>query len=176
MTVVEEMLIRRGQPDEAAQLSAFAERSFRDAFAAQNRPTDLDRYIRQAYGERQQALELSDPLVTTLIAEVRGQLAGFAQLRPGKTPGCIAGPSPLELWRFYVDRPFHGRGVASRLMQEVIESALARGASTLWLGVWERNSRAQAFYRKCGFVDVGQHAFQLGTDTQTDRIMARGLA
>jgi ribosomal protein S18 acetylase RimI-like enzyme len=175
-SAAEGVLVRQGRVDEAAELSAFAERVFRDAFGAQNRPADLELYIGQAYGERQQASELSNPRITTLIAEVDRQTAGFAQLRPGNTPDCVPGSAPLELWRFYVDRPFQGLGVASRLMQAVLESARARGADTLWLGVWEHNSRAQAFYRKCGFVDVGQHGFLLGTDTQTDVLMAQGLA
>ena len=53
--------------------------------------------------------------------------------------------------------------------------AAIRGAQTLWLGVWERNPRALAFYGKCGFVDVGEHVFLFGTDPQTDRVMARAL-
>ena len=51
----------------------------------------------------------------------------------------------------------------------------ARGGRTLWLGVWERNARAKAFYGKNGFVDVGSHVFMVGTDAQTDRILVRQL-
>jgi diamine N-acetyltransferase len=46
---------------------------------------------------------------------------------------------------------------------------------TLWLGVWEHNARAIAFYTKCGFIDVGEHAFFVGGDEQTDRVMSRSL-
>ena len=176
MDAVQSVLIRQGRPEEGAELSAFAERVFRDAFGAQNRAADLEMYIGQAYGERQQAAELNDPNVTTLMAEVDGRLAGFAQVRPGDPPECVPGSAPLELWRFYVDRPFQGRGVAQTLMDAVVATTRGRGADTLWLGVWERNHRAQAFYRKCGFEDVGQHGFLVGTDLQTDRVMARRLA
>jgi diamine N-acetyltransferase len=173
MDALQSMLIRQGRPNEAAELSAFAERVFRDAFGAQNRAADLEMYIGQAYGERQQGAELNDPDVTTLMVEVDGRLAGFAQLRSGNPPECVSGSAPLELWRFYVDGLFHGRGVAQALMKAVLGAACTRGADTLWLGVWERNSRAQAFYRKCGFEDVGQHGFLVGTDLQTDRVMAQ---
>lgn len=175
MRALQAVLIRRGRPEEAAELSAFAERVFREAFGAQNRTADLEMYIREAYGERQQAAELEDQDVTTLMAEVDGRLAGFAQLRTGKAPVCVSGSTPIELWRFYVDGPFHGRGVARALMEAVVGAARARSADTLWLGVWERNPRAQAFYRKCGFEDVGQHGFLVGTDLQTDRVMAQRL-
>jgi ribosomal protein S18 acetylase RimI-like enzyme len=61
-------------------------------------------------------------------------------------------------------------------MAAAIEAAEAAGARTLWLGVWERNPRAIAFYRKAGFVDVGSQLFVVGTDPQTDRLMERSLA
>jgi ribosomal protein S18 acetylase RimI-like enzyme len=45
----------------------------------------------------------------------------------------------------------------------------------MWLGVWERNPRAVAFYRKYGFTRVGEHTFMLGADAQTDWVLARPL-
>jgi ribosomal protein S18 acetylase RimI-like enzyme len=176
MDAVQALLIRPGRDEDASALAVFAERSFRDAFGTQNHPADLDLYLTKAYGERQQSAELRDPQVTTLVAEIDRQLAGFAQLRTGRPPDYVRGSNPIELWRFYVGRPWHGLGVAQGLMRAALDAARAQGADTLWLGVWEHNPRAQAFYRKCGFVDVGQQGFLLGTDTQTDRVMAHTLA
>lgn len=79
----------------------------------------------------------------------------------------------MELWRFYLAQEWQGQGLAQTLMQRVDEEAHRTGAQTLWLGVWEHNERAKAFYRKCGFVDVGAHVFMVGTDAQTDRILVR---
>jgi hypothetical protein len=42
--------------------------------------------------------------------------------------------------------------------------------------VWERNARAIAFYVKCGFRDVGSQPFLVGSDLQTDRVMARVIS
>lgn len=167
--------IRQGTSADAGPLAQFAERTFRDAFGADNRPEDLELYISRTYNQGKQTLELNDPRLVTFLLEGDGVLAGFAQLRDGLPPPCVPGPSPLELWRFYVDRPWQGTGAAQTLMTAVESAAVERGAATLWLGVWERNGRAQAFYRKCGFVDVGSHSFMLGNDRQTDRIMAREL-
>jgi ribosomal protein S18 acetylase RimI-like enzyme len=77
--------------------------------------------------------------------------------------------------RFYVDRPWFGRGVAPALMAACAAEARRRGGDVLWLGVWERNARAIAFYEKCGFRRVGIQPFQLGSDRQTDYVMARPL-
>jgi ribosomal protein S18 acetylase RimI-like enzyme len=90
-------------------------------------------------------------------------------------PPAVTGPAPLELVRFYVDRPWHGSGVARAMMSACDDEARRRGARTLWLGVWEHNPRAIRFYEKCGFVDVGSHKFVLGDDEQTDRLMARPI-
>ena len=68
-----------------------------------------------------------------------------------------------------------GRGVAHALMGAALDAARARGAKTLWLGVWERNQRAVAFYGKYGFSRVGEHTFVLGSDAQTDWLLARPL-
>jgi RimJ/RimL family protein N-acetyltransferase len=57
----------------------------------------------------------------------------------------------------------------------VHDAAHELGGRTLWLGVWERNPRAIAFYEKCGFRDVGSHDFWVGNDCQTDRIMVTEL-
>jgi GNAT superfamily N-acetyltransferase len=129
-----------------------------------------------AYGREQQTRELTDPAIHTLVAEHVGSLIAFAQLRSGDAPACVIGSDPIELWRFYVAAEWQGRGLAQALMSQVIETARGAGAATLWLGVWERNPRAIAFYRKAGYVDVGAHVFVVGTDPQTDRILVTSLA
>jgi diamine N-acetyltransferase len=112
---------------------------------------------------------------TIVAVDAAERLIAYAQLRPG-APSCApAAPSPQELWRFYVERAHHGTGLAQALMDAVVRTAQDRGAKTLWLGVWEHNPRAQAFYRKCGFSDIGTHQFRLGTDLQTDRVMSLDL-
>ena len=170
------MVIRRGTAADAAALAELAARTFNETFAADNRPEDIELHSAQAYGEALQLQEILDPEIVTLLVEVEGQLAGYAQLRSGNTPECVTGENPIELWRFYVAQPWHGRGIAQSLMRSVEVNALDRGARTLWLGVWERNERAKAFYRKTDFCDVGSHVYMVGTDAQTDRILARPLS
>lgn len=168
--------IRPGTSADVPALAEFAARTFSEAFGADNNPKDMALHLARAFGTDQQGRELADSDITTLLAEVDGELAGFAQLRSGAPPECVTGHSPLELWRFYVAQAWHGQGVAQVLMRRVISEAHARGCRTLWLGVWERNERAKAFYRRTGFVDVGSHVFVVGTDRQTDRILALEIA
>jgi ribosomal protein S18 acetylase RimI-like enzyme len=167
--------IRHGAPSDADALAEIAARTFRDTFTANTHPDDMKTYVAAAYGPAQQRRELADPDISTLLVHAGEKLAGYAQLRRSKAPACVTGKVPIELWRFYVSREWHGRGIAQRLMQAAEIDADRGGALTLWLGVWEQNERAKAFYRKCGFADVGSHIFMVGSDPQTDRIMTKSL-
>ncbi len=166
--------IRRGEPADAATLATFAARTFYEAFAADNREDDMVAYMAIAFGPEQQRRELSDPGHTYLLAEVGGVLAGYALIRAlGDAPASVTTHPAIEVGRFYVDPSWHGRGIAQALMAECEAEAQRRGGRAMWLGVFERNVRAIGFYTKCGFRDVGSHVFVLGSDVQTDRIMAR---
>jgi ribosomal protein S18 acetylase RimI-like enzyme len=83
--------------------------------------------------------------------------------------------NPVELVRLYVLREWLGRGVGEALMRACVDEARRAGHATIWLGVWERNGRAQAFYRKWNFRAVGEHVFQLGYDPQKDILMQRAV-
>lgn len=173
--------VRRAAPADAVGLSEFAARIFRETFEAGNDPADLAAYLAEAFGADRQREEIAEPGAIVLLAEdVTGSrpaaaLAGYSHLTLGETPDSVTGPDPVELKRFYVDRAWQGTGLAHLLMRATIEVAVTSGARTLWLGVWEHNPKAIAFYRKFAFVDVGSHEFLLGRDRQTDRIMMRPL-
>ncbi len=151
--------------------------SFVDAFGALNDPDHLQAYLAASYTPARQHQELLDPAIATLVAEIDGAMAGYAQIRAGDyLPACVSGPKPIELWRFYVGSPWIGRGIALPLMEAAKAEARARQGQTLWLGVWEINARAIAFYRKAGFSEVGKHQFDVGGDRQTDLVMTIPLA
>ena len=169
------MTNRTATAADAAVLADLARRTFYDTFAPANDPGDMALHLKSAYGVDQQTRELGDRGITTLIVEEGGDAIAYAQVRGDHLPECVSGPEPVELWRFYVDASWHGRGVAQALMERVKMAARERGAKTLWLGVWERNDRARAFYAKCGFADAGEHIFLFGTDPQTDKVMVTSL-
>ena len=83
---------------------------------------------------------------------------------------------PGEIQRLYVARDYHGRGVAHDLMKACLDEMTRHGSDVVWLGVWERNPRAIAFYRKFGFKEAGHHVFAPGNDPQRDVVMVRPTA
>ena len=166
--------IRTASPADAPALAALAERTFRDAFAATNAPADLDAYAAQAFSVEQTRAELADPAATFWLAlGADGTFVGYAKLRRGPAEPCVSGPAPVELQRIYSGAT--GRGVGAALLAAALSAARAEGFGTVWLGVWDRNPRAVAFYEREGFRVVGSHSFRLGADDQTDLVMERPL-
>lgn len=168
--------IRQAEERDAAALAELAERTFRGTFAHVNRAQDIDLHCRDSYGESIQAAEIRDSHRTTLVCHGRHGLIAYGQLRWGSAPPCVVATRPAEIQRLYVDSPWHGKGTAQALMASLLDTAVAGGADVAWLGVWEQNPRAIAFYAKSGFAVVGDHVFILGKDPQRDLVLAKSLA
>ena len=165
--------IRRATEADALLLSTAGAQAFVDTFAADNTPQDMAAYLAGAFGETVQRAELRDPRNSVYLAELGGETVGYAMLREGAAPSEIASDDAIEIVRLYAFATWIGAGVGAALMRHCLTEAAARGRTAVWLGVWERNARAIAFYRRWGFTDVGSHDFLLGGDRQTDRLMVR---
>lgn len=168
--------IRRATEHDAALLAALGRRLFGDTFAAHNAPEDMAAYVVEAFSAERQRDELREPGSTFWLAEdVAGEPAGYVRLRIGSSHGAVTGVRQAEVSRLYADRAHHGRGVGAALLARCVEEARRQAVDALWLGVWEHNRRAIAFYEKQGFRAVGEQSFTLGSDVQRDLVMALSL-
>ena len=169
--------IRLATVNDAKPLTDLAYTTFWDAFAdhPKNAPDDLAVYMQQAFSEEQITAELADAKSIFLLAEVDGKLAGYAKLIVESTEDGITAQNPIELSRLYSHQEYLGKGVGQGLVNACFELAKSNKHDVMWLGVWEYNPRAQAFYTKNGFREVGKHTFQLGNDPQTDLLMEKSI-
>ena len=165
-------------------LAALGGRLFREAFAAENTPEDMRAYLAEHFTEAALRRVLVDPACHVLVLEDGATPVGWALLVSGQTApraASHAGPdaapgAEVEVRRFYVDGRLHGSDASPALLAAALARARELGAGAVWLAVWERNDRAQAFYRKHGFRRVGTQSFRLGADTQTDDVLLRPLS
>lgn len=189
------MTVTTATKADATWLAPVAARLFRVAFADANDPDDLDAYLAEAFHADRIAEELARPDTTTLLAwdaaRVGGEGAGTgAGTMPDATAPAgflgyvmlVAGPGtgvdaddPVEVRRLYVETARTSRGHGGRLMAIALDHAAAAGHDVAWLGVWEHNLRAIDFYTGHDFQRVGAHSFTLGSDVQTDLVLARPL-
>jgi ribosomal protein S18 acetylase RimI-like enzyme len=167
--------IRPAVPDDAALLADLGARTFRETFEGICSPQDLELFLGDTYGEAKQRAELVDPARPAWVLEIDGAASGFLQLRLGHREPGVTGQRPVELQRIYVLRSVQAGGLGAALMGTALDHARSWGADVLWLGVWENNARALAFYARHGFREVGEHVFRIGQQIDRDLILAKVL-
>ncbi len=163
------------QAGDARLLAELGRRTFHAAFAHNNDPKNLGLCMDALFGEEQQAAELADPARTVFLAYEGEDPIGYAHLVAGSRETCIVSERPLELRRFYFEPRAYGTPHTHALMRHCLEFARSGRFQEIWLGVWEENPRAMAFYRKYGFRQVGSHPFMVGPEVQTDLIFTLAL-
>lgn len=167
--------LKHATEDDAEILTDLGRRTFIETYAKVNTPSNMALYLAETFGVEIQRREIRDPRRIIAIAWIEDQAVGFLHLLKGPADPSVTGVKPIEILRIYADARWHGKGVGVSLMEKALALAQSQGCDILWLGVWEKNLRAQAFYKKYGFHVVGEHLFRLGTDEQTDLIMSRSL-
>ena len=141
-------MIHYATPADVALLLQLSATTFYDAFAAQNTPETMQAYMSEAFTEAKMAAELADPDSTFLLAFVDDEAVGYAKLRRGDSPDAPAGCKSIELQRIYVAQKAIGRKLGQKLLDACLQITREEGYERVWLGVWEHNTSAQAFYRK----------------------------
>jgi diamine N-acetyltransferase len=154
-------------------LAEIGAETFAESFAADNTLENMSAYLAAFFSPEKQAMELTDADSRFLIIELDGKAAGYTKLSFGHAPAAVAGQKPMEIVRIYARKEWIGKGVGARLMEASLREAEQAGCDVIWLGIWERNPRAIAFYCKWGFEQVGTQTFQLGDDLQNAWVMAR---
>jgi ribosomal protein S18 acetylase RimI-like enzyme len=165
---------RDATPADGDALDAMAQAIWIETFAHGVSADDAATYLAEAYGPNGKLLaDLSSGAARFHLALDEGRVVGYAKINPPWLPE--AEPGALQLSQIYVSGDQHGAGVGKALLDWAIATARTEGASALLLTVWEENHRAAAFYRKNGFEHVGDYAFAVGTQIDTDHIMRLAL-
>jgi diamine N-acetyltransferase len=175
--------IRVAEPSEAPQVASFAAMQFRQGYEITHPEPTLSEYLANAFAIPRMARTLEDLASSVLLViSSDGSWIGYAELHQGAPTApttvltrALPGSAPLEIVRFYVDREWHGQGVASALMGACDERARMTACDFLWLQAWQEAPRALGFYRKAGFEVYGTAVFNFGDRADGDLLLARAV-
>ena len=167
--------IRVGTLNDAPVLAALGAKTFYDTFSAHNTVEDMNLYLQKNFTLEHVEKEINDPASIFLLARDGDSVVGYAKLRSSEQPNELGDVPGLEIERIYSAKEYLGKKVGKALMLGCLAIAAKEGFKTVWLGVWEHNPKAIAFYEKWGFEKFGAHSFMLGTDAQTDLLMKKNL-
>lgn len=175
MDAAEGIQFRRAGVADAERVTEFGRRSFEAAFGPKNKPEDMHDYLEKSFSLAQIKTELEDPISFFLLAFQDGILIAYSKLILNKGHACVKGEAPVELQRIYVEPQAIGQGIGSQILEASIQEARRVGQKTIWLGVWDENTKAIRFYERQGFSKICEQDFMLGRDPQIDWVMQRTL-
>jgi diamine N-acetyltransferase len=161
--------------DDLQALRNISIETFRETFETQNSPENLNAYLEHAFDRERLEEEMSQPESRFFFIEKNGKTAGYLKVNTGNAQSEEMGDDSLEVERIYISSRFQKQGLGKILFNHALDLAREEGKERVWLGVWEKNENAIAFYEKLGFIRRGAHSFFMGDDEQTDFIMERKL-
>lgn len=149
--------------------------TFHDTFKDQNTPENMQAYLAKAFHSEQLERELANPSSDIYFVYFNDEVAGYLKVNVNDAQSEKMGEEFLEIERIYIRNQFQNHGLGKHLLNKAIEIAINKNKSKVWLGVWEKNRKAIAFYNKMGFIQTGAHTFYMGDEEQTDFIMSKTL-
>ncbi len=80
------------------------------------------------------------------VCEIGDEIVGFS----------IVDVQDNNVWALFVTPGFDKRGIGKQLHDTMLNWYFSQTSDTLWLGT-APNTRAEAFYRKAGWTEIGTH-------------------
>ncbi|MDD9148825.1 GNAT family N-acetyltransferase [Sporolactobacillus sp. CQH2019] len=156
-------------------LQRMSHETFNETFVHQNSPENINAYLEKAFNLKRLGKELSDISSQFFFVYLDNEIAGYLKVNINNAQSEEMGDEALEIVRIYIKNEFQKHGLGRYLLNEAVKFAMERNKKKIWLGVWEKNEKALAFYQKMGFIQTGAHFFYMGDEEQKDFIMTRIL-
>ena len=166
-----ELRLQKCEIDQLAFLVSLSRNTFVDAFEKDNNPEDFENYLDFAFNPDRIADEVLDADSDFYFVYLNKDVVGYFKLNQLQVQTDIKDDYSLELERIYVLKEFQGKQIGRWMLEEVKALAREKEKTFVWLGVWEHNTKAIAFYETYGFQKFGTHPYYIGTDKQTDWLM-----
>jgi GNAT superfamily N-acetyltransferase len=167
------MTVRRAESGEGQLLHELAAATFGLACPPDTTELEITEHVAAHLSAERFESYLADPDREILVAHTDSGFVGYTMLVFGEptdadVAAVVTARPTAELSKCYVLVGEHGGGAAPELMMATIDVARLRGSATIWLGVNDKNGRANRFYAKHGFEHVGFKRFALGDHFEDD--------
>ena len=167
--------IKKCTLDDLDDLQVISYDTFNETFKEQNSAENMKAYLERAFTLEKLEKELSHPSSHFFFIYIHGELAGYLKVNMNDAQTEEMGEEAFEIERIYIKRDYKKQGLGKYLLNLAHDMAVTHGKKSIWLGVWEKNHQALAFYMKMGFTQAGDHSFFMGDEEQIDYIMVKEL-
>jgi ribosomal protein S18 acetylase RimI-like enzyme len=156
-------------------LQQISHETFYDTFKNQNSTENMNAYLEKAFSLNQLEQELSNHFTQFYFVTVNQEVTGYLKINMNDAQSEKMGDDALEIERIYLKSGYQKLGLGKHLLNKALETAVENNKKKVWLGVWEKNENAIAFYERMGFHLTGSHSFYMGDEEQKDFIMTKTL-
>jgi len=172
--------IKRCCLEQVETLRNLAIETYYETFSDSNSEALLQKYFNESLSIEKLSAQLQEPnsefyFIYATTDTQQATPAGFLKLNIDNAQTDLMDPSALEVEKIYLLKAFLSQGLGKQMILFSIERAAQHAKQYLWLGVWESNFPALAFYKKMGFKQFGSHDFDMGGDIQTDLMLKKTL-
>jgi diamine N-acetyltransferase len=167
--------IKKCTLEDSRKLQEISYETFNETFKHQNSPENMNAYLERAFNLEQVEKELSNSSSQFFFVYFNHEVAGYLKVNTNEAQSEEMGEESLEIERIYIKNKFQKHGLGKCLFNKALEITMEHNKQKIWLGVWEKNENAIAFYKKMGFVQTGAHSFYMGDEEQIDFIMSKTL-
>ncbi len=157
------------------ELQAISRETFKKTFDPFTAPADMAKFLKENYSDERLTAEINNPDSRFFFLIVEGEVAGYLKVNVGAAQTEHLKPNAFELERIYLRSKFQHRGLGLVLLKYADQLARDEGKDYIWLGVYEHNKVARAFYAKDGFEKISQHVYQVGSDPQIDYLLIKKI-
>lgn len=153
------------------QLRHIAIKTFKQSYEHLNTQSNFKWYVDKAFATEKLIAEIQNEESFYYFISLADDIVGYLKLNIGKSQTETHGDEYLEIERIYLDEGSQGKGLGKRMIKHAMDKAIALNKTKVWLGVWDHNPKAIAFYERNGFERKGSHIFKFGDQDQIDIIM-----
>ena len=165
------------KPNEFHILRELEVETYGDTFGPYISDADMEDYYQTVLSLEQIQKDLADPESETyFVLDHNQEICGFLKFNWGKAQTePVEMDNAFEIQRIYVKKEHHGKGYGKEMFTFALKEAQKRGFDWVWLGVWERNFKAQNFYKQFGFERFSEHHFITGEAVDIDWLLRKHL-
>lgn len=167
--------IKKCMMEDVNMLQEISYETFNETFKDQNSPENMTSYLEKAFSIEQLKTELKNTSSQFFFVFVYNEIAGYLKINTDNAQSEAMGAESLEVERIYVKSQYQKLGLGQKLFNKAIDVSQELNKKKIWLGVWEKNENAIAFYKRNGFVQTGAHSFYMGEEKQIDFIMTKTI-
>jgi len=153
--------IVKATEDDAEQLSELSNLTFLESHGHSAAAVDINNFIENKYNPASLKNELKDVKNIFYTLYYNNKIAGFSKiiLNYPDTNCNITNVAKLE--RIYLLKEFYNLHLGQQLLDFNIKLLKENSQTGVWLFVWQENERAIHFYKKNGFVVIGEFEYKI---------------